>query len=652
MIMLATNKYPERFWLFMPHPYSGITAFLIVFTTLFYSCSQAIRTDTQAYVSVYESGEVQNESRNEALTVLPPDEEPPLFTIPEQPEIATGYTPKPGWHINDFAVAAAHPLAADAGYQILKAGGSALDAAIAAQMVLTLVEPQSSGIGGGAFLMHWDGTRIDAYDGRERAPFEVDETLFLDDDENPVSFRDAVHGGWSVGVPGTLAMLKTAHRAHGKLPWEYLFIPAITLSEAGFPVSPRLHLQLANEERLRRDSLALHFFYQNDNTPLPKGYLLKNPALSEILRNVSKKGPSAFYQGEIAEDIVSRIRNHKRPGKMSIEDLAVYPEQDFQRTPICTPWRAYVICGFPPPSSGHLTIMQILGIMEELELPEKAMEEGIPSAEWLHYYFEASKRAYADRDRYIADPSFVEPPGADWEAMLNPAYLKSRAEEIGQKSEGATPVQSGNPLEYQNNYGIHPQQPDSGTSHISVVDRHGNAVSMTTTIEQSFGSRIFSDGGTGLPGGFLLNNQLTDFSLVPYDNKGKPIANRVQPGKRPRSSMSPTLIFKKENGALVASVGSPGGAGIIHFTAKTILGMLDFGLNAQEAISLPNFVNYNGASILEKGRFSSETIEALEMKGHLVLERDLTSGLQAIKRTETGYFGGADPRREGIVVGE
>jgi gamma-glutamyltranspeptidase / glutathione hydrolase len=572
------------------------------------------------------------------------------YAVPEQPEIATGYEEKPGWATSRFAVAAANPLATDAGFQVLDAGGTAVDAAIAVQMVLTLVEPQSSGIGGGAFLLHWDGNEIAAYDGREVAPSDADEELFLDEGGSPLPFRQAVESGLSVGVPGTLAMLALAHEAHGRLPWRELFTPAITLAEEGFRISPRLHGLLDADQGLRRDPIARALYYDDDDDPHPVGHRLRNPALAQVLRMVAEEGVDRFYHGTVAEDVVERVRNHPdRPGRMRAEDLAAYPEQDFRRDAMCTAWRAYRLCGFPPPSSGHLAILQILGVLEALDATEDALEGGVPSADWLHHYFEASRLAFADRARYVADPAFVDPPAGSWESLLAPEYLASRAALVGPASMGT--ATAGDPGEILVPAGSQSEQPDAGTSHISIVDGDGNAVSMTTTIESGFGSRIMSDGGTGLPGGFHLNNELTDFSLTPRDGDGLPIANRVEPGKRPRSSMSPTLVFDEVTGEFLASVGSPGGAAIIHYTAKAILGVMAWGLNAQEAIDLPNFTNFNGPSVLERGRFPPRVRDALWDRGHEVRESDLTSGLQAIQVTEEGLFGGADPRREGIVMG-
>jgi len=573
------------------------------------------------------------------------------YMIPEQPEMATGYQEKPGWATSEFAVAAANPLATDAGYQVLLAGGSAVDAAIAVQMVLTLVEPQSSGIGGGAFLLHWDGAEIAAYDGRETAPAAADEDLFLDRSGNPLPFPDAVASGLSVGTPGTLAMLKAAHDRHGLLPWAELFGPAVTLASQGFPVSPRLHGLLGGDRALRNDDIARALYYDEAGSARPVGYTLRNPALAELLRRVAEEGIDAFYHGAAAESMVARVRGHpERPGRLALEDLAAYPRQDFLRESICTDWREWRLCGFPPPSSGHLAILQTLGIMEELEAPDQPLVEGAPSANWLHLYLEAAKLAFADRDRYVGDPAFVDPPGGSWESLLDGEYLRERAALVGGRSMGR--AEPGDPARLAAAaYGAHPFQPAAGTSHISIVDARGNAVAMTTTIESGFGSRIMSDGGTGFPGGFHLNNELTDFSLAPRDADGLPIANRVEPGKRPRSSMSPTLVFRRDTGEFVASVGSPGGAAIIHFTAKTLVGMLDWGLNAQEAIDLPNFGNYNGPSVLEAGRFPGATLATLRARGHDLREAEMTSGLQAIQRVPGGLFGGADPRREGVVMG-
>lgn len=575
---------------------------------------------------------------------------PPAGTsIPPMPELASGWTAKPGWAAKRFMVAAANPLATEAGYRILREGGNAMDAAIAVQMALTLVEPQSSGIGGGAFLLHWDGQAVKAWDGRETAPAAADERMFLGADGKPVPFGDAVFGGRAVATPGAVVMLEQAHRTHGKLPWAQLFAPAIELAEAGFSISPRLQIQVAGNPHLARDPQARAFFFDAAGKALPVGHRLRNPALAAVLRAIAQRGSTAYTSGPVAEDIVRRVREHAVPGRMTAQDLAGY--QPRQRESICTDWQQrWRVCGFPPPSSGHLAVMQILGIVERAPTLGPALVNGIPGPDWLHTYTEAARLAYADRAQYVGDPDFAPAPGGDWKSLLADAYLRQRAALIGPRSmKVATP---GSPAPVGTAFAPMADQPEHGTSHISVVDAEGRAVAMTTTIEAFFGARVMSDGGTGLAGGFLLNNQMTDFALQPTDVQGRPVANRIQPGKRPRSSMSPTLVFDKTDGRLVMTLGSPGGPVIIHFVAKTLLGTLQWGLDAQRAIDLPNFGSLNGLTMLEKGLFPAGTVEALKARGHVVTEIELTSGLQAIQRTSTGWFGGADPRREGVVKGD
>lgn len=568
------------------------------------------------------------------------------YSVPQQPEAASGLTAKPGWATSKFAVAAANPLATDAGYQVLRAGGSAVDAAIAVQMVLTLVEPQSSGIGGGAFLLHSDGREVEAFDGRETAPAAADERLFLAADGKPLPFYEAVVGGRSVGVPGTVRMLEMAHRQHGRLPWAALFQPAIALAENGFRVSPRLNTLAKADAHLKKDPVAAAYFYQPNGEPLAVGSTLRNPELAAVLRRIAREGSAAFYQGEIAQAIVDKVQKHPtNPGRLALADLAAY--QPKKRAPICHDYRAqareYRICGFPPPSSGAIAVGQILGILEHTNAASLPLQGGLPSAEWLHLYTEAARMAFADRGQYLADPDFVQPPAGSWMSLLDPAYLASRARLIGAQS--MKTAQPGSPGQATSRYAPSPEQVEYGTSHISIVDGHGNAIAMTTTIEDAFGARQ-------MVRGFLLNNELTDFSFAPADAQGRPIANRVQPGKRPRSSMAPTLVFDKSTGALLMSGGSPGGALIIHYTAKTLYGVLNWGLDAQRAIDLPNFGSNNGPTLLEKDRFPPATVQALQARGHEVRENDMTSGLQAIQRRASGFFGGADPRREGVVMGD
>ena len=570
---------------------------------------------------------------------------------PLQPEGASGYTAKPGWATSEFAVAAANPLATDAGYQVLKAGGSAVDAAIAVQMVLTLVEPQSSGIGGGALLLHYNGKDVEAFDGRETAPAAADEKLFLAADGKPLPFAQAVVGGRSVGVPGAVRMLEMAHKQYGKLPWPKLFEAAIALAEGGFEVSPRLNSLAGGDAHLRKDPQAAAYFFGPDGRVREVGHNLRNPELAAVLRRIAAEGSKALHEGEIAQAIVAKVQSHPtNPGKLALADLAGY--QPKKRAPICHDYKArardYRVCGFPPPSSGAIAVGQILGILNNVYADAIPLENGLPSANWLHLYTEAARLAFADRAQYLGDPEFVQPPAGTWTSLLEPSYLAERAKLIGPSSMKV--AQPGTPGAVKAGYAPSADQPEYGTSHISIVDAYGNAIAMTTTIEAQFGSRqmVSVKGGVG---GFLLNNELTDFSFAPTDAQGKPIANRVQPGKRPRSSMAPTLVFDKGTGQLVMSAGSPGGALIIHFTAKTLYGVLNWGLNAQQAIDLPNFGSLNGPSILEEKRFPPTTVQALRARGAEVHEQNMTSGLQAVQKTSTGFFGGADPRREGIVMG-
>ena len=569
------------------------------------------------------------------------------YTIPIQPKDSSGYTKKPGWQTSTFAVAAANPLAADAGYQILKAGGSALDAAVAVQMVLTLVEPQSSGIGGGAFLMHFDGKVVEAYDGREIAPAAADENLFLKSDGKPMSFMEAAVGGRSVGVPGVVRMLEQAHQQHGQLPWATLFEPAVRLAEQGFRISARLHMMLAADRYLKQDPEAAAYFYDSNRQPWPIGHVLKNPELARVLRNIAVHGSKALLEGPVAQSIVDKVRSHvANPGQITRADLAGY--QPRKREPLCHDYavslKVYLLCGFPPPSSGAIAIGQILGILQNTPgaiLP--LGNDGLPTAEWLHFYTEAARLAFADRAKYVGDPDFIAPPADSWISLLSPDYLAGRARLIGDRSMKI--VQPGQPEGMRTSFSPMPDQPEYGTSHVSIVDAQGHAVAMTTTIENAFGSRQ-------MVRGFLLNNELTDFSFTPRDVQGNLVANRVQPGKRPRSSMSPTLVFDKVTGQLVMVGGSSGGTFIIHHIAKILWGTLHWGLNMQKAIDLPNFGWVNGVTFLEEKGFPAAIIEIFKAKGHYVQEVDMTSGLQAIQRIPGGYFGGADPRREGVVMGD
>jgi gamma-glutamyltranspeptidase/glutathione hydrolase len=590
-------------------------------------------------------------------------------TVPKQPEGASGYVEKSGWATSKFAVAAANPLAAGAGYQVLKAGGSAVDAAVAVQMVLALVEPQSSGIGGGAFLVHFNGKETEAFDGRETAPAAANEALFIGRDGKPMSFMEGVVGGRSVGTPGTVRMLEMAHRQYGKLAWPKLFEPAIALAEGGFRVSARMHTLLASEQHLKKDPVAAAYFFDTAGQPWPVGHLLKNPELAAVLRRIASGGPSALMEGDIAQAMVNKVQQHAtNPGQLSLSDLTQYRAK--KRTPLCFDYTAqlpqpevlrrkdYRICGMPPPSSGTIAIGQILGLLNNtgaaVLAPQAAGPGVVPGADWLHLYTEASRLAFADRAQYLADPDFVDAPAGDWMSLLAPEYLAQRSRLIG-TGPGAASMKvasPGVPGGVTTSYAPSPEQPEHGTSHIAIIDPWGNALAMTSTIEDAWGARQMVNRGAGLAGGFLLNNELTDFSFAAANGSGKPIANRVQAGKRPRSSMAPVLVFDKASGQLVMSAGSPGGALIIHFTAKTLYGILNWGLNAQQAINLPNFGSLNGPALLEENRFPRATVEALKARGHEVKELGMTSGLQALQRSGSGFFGGADPRREGVVLGD
>ena len=573
-----------------------------------------------------------------------------------QPEIASQIRRNTDVYTQKTVVASANSLASQAGLAILQEGGSAVDAAIAIQMVLGLVEPQSSGIGGGAFLLHSRGvgpTRlIEAFDGRETAPSGASETLFLNSNGQPLPFFEALVGGRAVGTPGVLKMLAMAHQQHGKLPWSQLFEPAIKLAKNGFAISPRLHASLLADAYLRLDPNARAYFYQANGAPYPVGHLLRNPELADVLQRIGNEGADAFYKGELAQAMVDKVQQHpKNPGHLRLQDLTQY--QAIKRKALCfdhiVQTRVLEICGFPPPSSGTIAIGQILGLLQHTPNALRSPIQGELNADWLHDYAQASRLAFADRALYVADPDFVQAPAGDWQSLLDPAYLKLRAQLIGPTSLKQTPA--GTPLGAQKSvYAPMSDQVEFGTSHISVVDAYGNTLAMTTTIESAFGARQ-------MVRGFLLNNELTDFSFAPTDLQGRPIANRVQANKRPRSSMSPTLVFDKRTGELLMSTGSPGGEMIIHFTAKTLLGVLHWGMTPQQAIDLPNFGALGDPMVVEEKRFSAETLQSLRARGAEVRELALTSGLQTIVKLPNGpanknWISGTDPRREGVVLGQ
>jgi gamma-glutamyltranspeptidase / glutathione hydrolase len=528
-------------------------------------------------------------------------------------------------------VSTANEHASAAAAEILAAGGNAADAAIAAQLVLGLVEPQSSGLGGGAFALHWDAGEeaLTAWDGRETAPVAAPADLFSDI-ESAASFHAAATGGRAVGVPGIVSLLWELHRAEGELAWEELFGPALRLAEEGFPVSPRLHRAIADAEGLSDDPMARELYFR-DGRPLAVGDVLKNPAYASTLRRIEIMGPVAFYDGETAEEIVAAVSGHAgNPGLMTRDDVRRYHAQ--QRQPVCLDYRGYEVCGMPPPTSGGLTMLMILGQLEPYRMG--AWRPNSPTA--LHLLTQASRLAFADRNAYMADPDYVAVPS---EGLIDPRYLRARAlaihpgSDMGEAEPGTPPGAFEMPTAAATQ--------ESGTSHLAIVDTDGNAVSMTTSVERSFGARI-------MVGGFVLNSQLTDFAFEP-ERDGELVANRVEGGKRPRSSMAPTMVFDAD-GNLYAALGSPGGPRIIGFVAQTLVGLIDWDLPMQAAIDLPRAVNMNGTTQLEADTRLQAAAPALEAMGHEVEMQPMDSGLHGIRITDDGLDGGADRRREGVVI--
>lgn len=553
------------------------------------------------------------------------------------PEAATGLTQQQLVQGKDWMVASANPYASEAGAAILKQGGNAIDAMVATQLVLGLTEPQSSGIGGGAFLVYWDSSQkaLTTFDGRETAPFGVTPVLFQNDQGEPLEFYDAVVGGRSVGTPGTVKLMWYTHQRMGKLAWNKLFEPAIKLAKDGFTVSPRLAALVASEQdSLKRFDTTRAYFFHDDGTPIQAGETLTNPAYADTLRQIAERGASAFYTGDIARDIVQTVRTAPgNPGVLSTMDLATY--QVKEREPVCAPYRQYDICGMGPPSSGALTLGQILGMLSHYNLAELGPDN--PTS-W-RLLGDASRLAFADRGRYMADSDYVPMPT---KGLLADDYLSSRATLL--KGEQAlASVNAGQPAwDHAMRYAPDESIELPSTSHFAIVDKDRNMVSITTTIENGFGSRL-------MVRGFLLNNELTDFSFRSH-NDGQPIANRIEPGKRPRSSMAPTIVM--ENGKPVMAIGSPGGSQIIGYVAKTLVGHLDWGLDLQQAISLPNMNNRFGPFELEAGTAAAEWAPKLEQLGFTTQVKELNSGVQAIKLDGKNLVGAADPRREGKVIAQ
>lgn len=576
----------------------------------------------------------------------------PVNQQPPAPELGSGYrTDLTTQHAERHMAAAANPLAAEAGREMLRMGGSAIDAAIAMQAVLTLVEPQSSGIGGGAFIMVWDGKNVHAYDGRETAPAGATERLFLRGDGTPMAFAEAQIGGRSVGTPGVLRALEMAHKKTGRLHWATLFEPAIRLAEQGFAISARLHSLIAADHNIPQSPDMAAYFLNADGTPKATGTVLKNPALANVFKRIAKEGPDALYQGPIADEIARKVQGHRNAGSLSQADLKGYRAKE--RPPLCTDYKQWKVCGMPPPSSGGISVAQILGTLQALKAQDIAAMPPVKSAspagleptpEAVHLLAEAGRLAFADRGLYVADADFVPVPVS---GLVAPEYLAKRAALIGERSMGI--AKPGVPAGIQVAYAPDRSPLRISTSQVVAVDDQGGAVSMTTTVEAAFGSHLMVQG-------FLLNNQMTDFSFIPEEN-GQPVANRIEPGKRPRSAMAPTLVFDRNSGELLATVGSPGGSQIIEYVSKSLVAMLDWKLDPQAAISLPNFGSRNGATELETGLFTPALKQALKDRGHALSEIDMTSGIQAIVRMrdaqgKVSLSGGADPRREGKAVGD
>ena len=546
-----------------------------------------------------------------------------------------------------YFIAAANPYAVEAGEAILKRGGTAVDAAIAVQAVLGLVEPQSSGFGGGAFLMHYDPRTgaLEAYDGREVAPKSATPDRFVLPSGEPMNFMDAVAGGLSVGVPGVVRMLEYAHQEHGSLGWAELLKPAEDLATEGFKVSPRLNGLLQRIPRLKEMPAAAEYFYDKKGAPRPVGHVLKNPAYAETLRLIADEGPGAFYRGYIPMQIVEAVNGEPHPGGMTEADFLDYTA--VKREAVCGPYRRLKVCSMPPPSSGGVTLLQMLSMLQNFDM-EGA---GAGSIESIHLMFEASRLAYADRNQYLADQDRAAASGGLTvqeviAGLLNADYLKERAALIS-RTAAAPKVTAGDPSPYVKTgaakwKALAPSRsPDPpSTSHFVVVDGEGRVVSMTTTVEFAFGSHLMA-------GGMILNNQLTDFSFLPEQN-GVPVANAVAPGKRPRSSMTPVVVFD-ENGDVYAAMGSPGGPAIIGYVAKTLIGVVDWGMSMQAAIDAPNLVYPRGEPFLESGGFDAQVVEGLKRLGHKIGERELESGVHGFRRNPDGsYDGGADRRREGV----
>jgi gamma-glutamyltranspeptidase / glutathione hydrolase len=581
------------------------------------------------------------------------------------PEIGTGYrSDMTAVRTSTYAVVTANPLASEAACKVLRDGGTAPDALVTAQAVLGLVEPQSSGIGGGGFLLYYDaaGNAVHAYDGRETAPAAATENYlrWVSDTDRTVPKPDARSSGRSIGIPGIVRLLDDVHRQFGKKAWRDLFAPAVSIADHGFDVSPRLAAAIKDAvAQLHLDPASGAYFLNPDGSPKPVGTRMTNPAYAKTLGAIASEGAQAFYTGDIARAIVAAATDTgggRTPSALTEQDLVGYAVK--QRVPVCTTYRGREICGMPPPSSGGIAVAATLSMLEHFPMSDYKparvdLNGGQPSVTGVHLISEAERLAYADRDRYVADTDFVPLPGGSPEALLSGAYLTGRAAQISRVRTMGTAA----PGDFAPPMTIAPS-PEHGTSQISVIDSFGNAASLTTTIESAFGSFHMVDG-------FLLNNQLTDFSAEPTSAEGHPVPNRVQPGKRPRSTMAPTLVFDKtgpQRGPLYAVLGSPGGSVIIQFVVKTLVGIMDWNLDPQQAVSMIDFgaantpvTNVGGEHPLVDTVANGDRdqlVEGLRALGHRVSLADQSSGLSALVRTSPGWIGGADPRREGQVLGD
>ena len=554
------------------------------------------------------------------------------------PEGPSAVVVKPAVMARQRMVVAAHPAAASAGLEILRAGGTAADAAVVVQTVLGLVEPQSSGLGGGAFLVWYDASTgsVTTFDARETAPADATPDLFLGSDGQPLAFFDAVVGGRSVGVPGVPRLLETIHGRFGKKPWASLFQPAISLANNGFSVSPRLSNSITEDKgRLDMEDAAGAYFFDQSGNPLIAGTTLRNPDYASTLRTLAVGGADAFYLGPLAARIVATVRTHgKNPGLLSLQDMASYRVKE--RPAVCSPYRGYDVCGMGPPSSGAIAIGQILGMLSPFDIATLGNED----PESWRLIGDATRLAFADRERYVADSDFVSLP----KGLLDPFYLESRAALLRRPTAlGDGEASAGEPPWDKAELRIDGQSLEvPSTSHFVIVDDAGNVASMTTSIENGFGSRL-------MVAGFLLNNQLTDFAFAPVTD-GNNLANRVEPGKRPRSSMSPTIVLKDRKPAF--ALGSPGGSNIIAYVATTLIALIDWKMDIQRAMSLPHLVNRFGPYDLERGTRAEELADDLTALGYTVAIKDLNSGLHGVAFTADGMMGGVDTRREGLAAGD